>query len=1188
MDLTAVNPACCGAYAPARDRLKKMLRVMKLTAIILLVACLQVSATGKAQSVTLSVKGASLEEVFQSIRKQTGYLFWYDSDLLKDAKKVSIELKNATLEQALQVCFKDQPFSYTIVNKTIVVKPKSPERIGEISQSPPVDVKGRIVNENGEPVAGATVAVKGSNKATSTNDNGEFFLSGIDEHATLVISGTNIETAEWKLDGRTQIALTVKTKVDKMEDVTVSVSTGFQVLPKERATGSFEHINNEMLNRRVSTNIIDRLEGIASGVLFPNKNIPVGSNEASISIRGRSTIFANAQPLIVVDNFPYDGDVNNINPNDIESITILKDAAAASIWGARSGNGVIVITTKKGRLNQPLKVALNANVTIGQKPDLYYDPNFLDASDFIDVETSLFDKGFYNASLNNTSSRPVISPVVEILAKERAGALSADEANKQINALRDLDIRNDIEKYFYRKYLGQQYAVSLSGGSEKASYLFSAGYDRNESNLVRNQFDRYTLNSYGLMTPLKNMELTLTTTYTFSDQDNNNPGYKGIFPGSGKSAFYPYAKLIDNAGNILALPRDYRYSYTDTAGAGNLLTWEYRPVDELYLADNETKQYSLRFAPGIRYTLMPGVTAEVKYQYEKSISDQHNYQSQETYYTRNLINLYTQVSGSIYTRPVPTGGILDQGRTELTSKNIRGQISLDRTFFKKHNISAIAGIESREVILQDNSARLYGYNNSSLSFVPVDLVSNFPQYQGLKFQAKIPSGTSVYKTTDEFISYFANAAYTYQGRYTLSASGRIDQSNLFGVEANNKGVPLWSIGGAWTISSEKFYHARWLSYLKLRMTYGYNGNLDKTATAILTAAYASATNTAGLTTASISTPPNAQLRWEKTAMLNLGLDFAAFNRRLSGSVEYYRKRGTDLIGNGPLAPSSGFTTFKGNVANMEGTGFDLDLSSINIDGKFNWQTNLLFSVNTDKVTDYQVSFINITAVQSGDGNSSYLVPLAGRPVYSIYSFKWAGLDATNGDPQGFYEGHVSRDYYKIEANPDNGELVYNGPARPTVFGSIRNTLRFKNISLSANLIYKLGYYFRRSSVNYNNLFNSWSAHRDYQLRWQKPGDELITDVPSLVYPNTVYRDYFYTYSEALVEKGDHIRLQDIQLSYEFDKDLCRKLSIDRLQIYVYLNNIGILWKANDAGIDPDYMVGLPNPRMISFGLKLNY
>lgn len=306
-------------------------------------------------------------------------------------------------------------------------------------------------------------------------------------------------------------------------------------------------------------------------------------------------------------------------------------------------------------------------------------------------------------------------------------------------------------------------------------------------------------------------------------------------------------------------------------------------------------------------------------------------------------------------------------------------------------------------------------------------------------------------------------------------------------------------------------------------------------------------------------------------------------------MEYYRKKGRDLIGEAPVDPTTGVLSaqqtfsFKGNVAEMKGEGVDAVVTSRNLVGRFRWTTHYLFSYAATRVTRY---LLPATGAGSYFNLGLAVNPVEGRPLYTIYSYAWAGLDDQTGDPQRYLGGQVSKNYTALVNQPVT-DLSYHGPAVPEYYGALRNEWGWKGFSLSANIAYKLGYYFQRSSINYNSLFRNWVGHPDYTLRWQKAGDEVHTQVPSLVYPNTnANRDLFYNRSQVLVERGDHVRLQDVGLSYEVSRDARKKLPVKQVRISLYANNLGILWKANGANLDPDYFSGgFPLPRTIALGLK---
>lgn len=1042
-------------------------------------------------------------------------------------------------------------------------------------------IEGRVISvTDNQPLPGVNVIVKGTTHGSTTDAEGKYKINA-KEKDVLVFSFIGYAAQEIIVSSQSQMDVQLVEDIATLDEVTI-VSTGYEQLPKERATGSFVKVDNELINRRISTDVLSRLEDVTSGLIF-NRNVEGKPND--ISIRGRSTLFANASPLIVIDNFPYDGDINTINPNDVESITVLKDAAAASIWGARAGNGVIVITTKKGKANQAPQVSFNSNVTEIDKPDLFYVPR-MSSSDFVDLEQSLFARGRYSITEASPSKAP-LTPGLEAMIANRDGLLSDEALATQLNSYRQQDVRNDYEKYLYRKAVNQQYAISIKGGSATNRYIVSTGWDKNTESLVGNEFSRFTLNANNTWQLLKDkLEVSAGIYYTQSKNQNNNSGPSALsFSSVGQ--LYPYARLRDDKGNNLSVIHEYREPFTKQAETDGLLNWQFNPLDEIKNSDNRSGMTDYRINANLKYQIIPHLHAEVLYQYWNSASTTRNNHSIDTYFTRNLVNLFTQQDAFGYrTYPVPVGGILDTYERTSSSQNLRAQLSYARTW-SNHSVSALGGYEVRELNTGESSFRYYGYDDELASNVPVDYTSFFPSYNNPQNFGTVPNADYLRSLTDRFISYYGNAAYTFKNKYTLSASGRKDQSNLFGVRTNQKGVPLWSMGASWIASEENFYHLSWLPYLKLRTTLGFNGNIDKSLTAYTTAYRLGTYWLTGLPYAVILNPPNDELRWERVRIWNTGIDFESKNRIVSGSVEFYSKWGMDLIGSSPYPPSTGVSEFRGNNSDTRGHGLDVILNTTNINRAIKWNTTFLWSYLTEKVTTYKIKSGGQRYLNSGSGASLVNYPLEGKPLFAIYSLPSAGLDPQTGDPRGYVEGQPSIDYQAIldKATPES--IIYHGPARPTTFGSVRNTVSWKNISLSFNISYRLGYYFRRNSVRYNNVLAGLVDHGDYGNRWQKPGDEMFTNVPSMPEAINYNRDAFYQYSSALVEKGDHIRLQDINLTYTLDKQFFQKLPVSKIHLYAYVNNLGILWKATKVNIDPDYPTMKPM-RSMAFGVKVDF
>ncbi len=1055
---------------------------------------------------------------------------------------------------------------------------------------PKITVSGNVMDVKGNPIPGATVSLKGQPRGQGADALGRFIFTQVPANGILVISSIGFDPKQVKISGKTEIKIVLDSAIREIESFEV-VSTGYQDIPKERSTGSFVQLDNKLLNRTVSTGIIDRILNVTSSLKTEK------GARTSFTIRGFSTINANMKPLVVVDGFPYDenpndGEVllNNLNPNDIESITILRDAASASIWGARSGNGVIVVKTKKGSYNKKTSIQLNASTNFIKKPDLGY-LNIIDPKDAIEVERTRFKQGLYN---EYDDLYPLfdfylpLSPAMEIMLAQRRGEITEQDANSKLNELSQHDARDDINKYLLQTGINQQYNLNVSGGTPRNSYYVSLGYDANRSSIKGDKDQRYSLRFENTLKPIDKIELSTYISYVQSDSKSNGIGYEQ-FLATGLTMASPYTQLADNNGNSLHVPMPftYRTPYLDTARYPGLLDWHYRPLDELKNNNNSSKRYNTRLGGVIRYTFFEGISAEVRGQYEKRIGRITNEFNMNTYNTRNLINTYAYqdpTGKTIY--PIPLGSILRLDNSDNTLWNIRTQINVNKSWHK-HQINAILAYESSESKYTFNGEGKYGYNPSTLSSATyIDYNTQFMlRPNGMLGSGRIPNDQYAGGSLNRFESYLGNAAYTFNNNYSLTLSGRIDKSNFLGAKSNQRIVPLWSTGLGWNISDESFYKLLWLPYLRLRATYGYNGNLNNKATALPTAIITT-TGAGGYHNepyVSILTAPNPGLTWERIGTYNLGIDFKLFNNRMDGSLEYYKKTGENLIGTINIEPTVGTTIYTGNYASMKGSGVDLILNSINIRRAVNWRSNLVLSYNTDKITDYDQKSLTAFSYLT-----NFYIPVIGKPVVKLFTFPYAGLNAENGDPMGFLKGE-KKDYLSMSQNAKPEDLLYIGSITPRVFGSLINTLSYKNISFSFNITYKFKYYFVRNSISYSNLFNNFGGHSDYSLRWQKAGDETKTSVPSMPAAINPTRDNFYKYSDALVEKGDHIRLQDIRLSYELGKQQFKSLPFNNISIFTYANNVGILWRANKYKLDPDVNgFSLPTPRSIAIGASVNF
>ena len=1048
-------------------------------------------------------------------------------------------------------------------------------------------VSGKVTaSGTGAPAAGALVTAEPGKQSAVAGQDGRFTLKLSPGEYELTVQSFGYATLKTtvRVPAGEELELMLHPLEMGLEEVEV-LATGYQDIPKNRASGSFVRLDSGLLTRRVSTGFVDRLEDVTSGLII-NRTGDTGRDR--ISIRGRSTLGRYSQPLVVIDNFPFDGSLEDINPNDIASVTVLRDAAAASIWGARAGNGVIVVTTKSGGREAPTRVSLTANANWIQHPDPFLAPT-LSVADFIEVEQELFSAGYYTAA-ENSLSHPVLSPVVETLILARDGELSQGEADSRIAGFRSGDLRRDMDHSLYQTQLNRQYSLGVWGGGQYSAYRLSLGWDENRESLIGNSSRRISLSVKNDLSALKD-RLQIQTAF-FGVRSSSAHG--GIGPEdlmvNSQAALYPYSRLSDGQGNALPVFKDYREGFKRQAEADGLMDWAYVPLAEQGMNPAEAIRDDWRLNLGAGYRIAAGLNARVLYQYWQNTGRNETGYSDKSYFARNLVNSYTQADPEtgLLSYGIPKGGIYDWSALTADSHSGRVQLEYEKSWKEDWSLNVLGGGELKSLEARTLSGRYYGFNPELYSSQGVVYAGLYTLSYAPQSAARIPNRESQALTTDRFTSIFANGSLGYRNRYLLTGSARKDASNLFGVQTNQKAVPLWSAGLGWTLSGEQFYHWEAMPFARLRLSYGYNGNVDRSLSAFTTARTVTFNPVTRIPYAQIVNPPNANLRWERIRIFNAGLDFESRSGRISGTLEGYRKEGIDLIGVTPYAPSTGISTFTGNNASTLTTGYDLSLETQNLTGGLSWSTVLLLSGVKEEVTGYENEVTVQNLLNNGiSGQGGTYFPVVGKPLFGVYSLPWRGLHPDTGAPVGVLDGEPSEDYRNIINTATRETITYHGPARPTVFGSLRNTLSYRGLSLSVNISYRFGYYFRRTSVEYETILQGLGGHSDYALRWQKPGDEHTTQVPSQPQARDAFRDQFYRNSAVLVEKGDHIRLQDIRLGYRLSQGAGWTKTFRNAEAFVYANNLGMIWTSTDTDWDPD--LGPYRPlKSIALGINLDF
>ncbi|WP_126248171.1 SusC/RagA family TonB-linked outer membrane protein [Chitinophaga rhizosphaerae] len=1143
--------------------------------------------------ISINVRELPVSMVLREIEVKTGYTFYYSQRVVADIGKVTLHVKDEKLQKVLTLLFSDRAISWIIQGKSIILrKGTAPdaEQLADWSKLDSVPKKSImrqltvvVKDATGKPVSEVSLLLNGVNGIT--NDDGTSVLSNVAVPGILYISCIGYQSQKIKVNGRiADVLVELSEQVTELKNVEV-VSTGYQELDKNRMTGSVYKLDNKILNRQPGSNIIDRILRVTSGLAVNRTN---GADD--FVIHGIATFKNETKPLIVLDNFPYEGNISNINPNDVESITVLKDAAAAAIWGSLAGNGVIVITTKKGKYNLPPQITFVANTTLTEKSNSFYIPR-MSSKSMIDFDVSQFKLGVYDLYddlFPMFNYFPVASTAVEILLKSRkdgAADPTTDPATlDKLSALGDVDNRHNLRKYLQRKALQQQYALNISGGSEKVNYYASVGYDLMSGENRGSRNDRLSLDMKSVYKVTSKIEVGAGIFIGRLTSDASNISYSTYV----QENFSPYDLVADGDGKAMAIPLYYRMAYVDTAKYPSLMDWHYKPFQDLNKSYNTTTANDNRINFSLKYKVLRWLKAELQYQSQATRTTINDVNEFDSWIVRNGVNSTMNVNDNgqlIF--PWPKGDFVRRSFQDFRNWGARGSLSVDKSW-SNHNIKAIGGVEYRETKTETTSLDMYGFNKNSNTFQPVNTLETYPARPNGIFsldQPKMP-----FNSLFRFGSIFGNAIYSYQNRYFLSASGRIDQSNNFGVKANVRKQPLWSAGIGWNIKDEQFFGADWVSNLKLRASYGFTGQAVSAATH-----YATFNNRTdnfgiplrgGLKWGQLITPNNPNLKWERFKIVNVGVDFGLFGGRLSGSVEHYSKYGLDLMGNMPVDPTSGFLSYLANGAKIRVKGWDVVLNSTNVVGKnFSWSTSFIFNYSNSKVKSYDDLSVR-TAASVVNGN----IDVIGYPRYSLFTYRSAGLDPVNGAPRVFASDTITG-VNKL-SNLKAEDLVYHGTRNPKFTGSLINNLSWRELTLSFLITYKFGYYFSRPSINYFNLLlGSRSGHADYGKRWKQKGDELNTVVPSVPDFSDYNRELAYQYSDVLVEKGDHIRFHDIRLGYNFGKRLVRTLKIVKgAEAFFYMSNLGVIWRANDEGIDPDAIAygSMPAPKSYALGISVNF
>ncbi|WP_159454159.1 SusC/RagA family TonB-linked outer membrane protein [Chitinophaga ginsengisegetis] len=1168
---------------------KSLLRTPIHMAVLLTFTMLLFCMSARAQ-ISMKVKNEQLDNVLQQVRKQSGYNLVYDVKMVRQkGKPVAVDLKNVSVQQAMQAIFHNQDLAWEITSaRTIFVREKvqyTTNQTVEVQQN----VHGNIINEAGEPMPGVSIKIKNVNYGTVTDRSGDFTLPGAFVNAILVITAVNMEPMEFALDGRLSVTIIARKKEFALQGVTVTVNTGYQTLSRERATGSFAKPDMNIFSQRAGTmNVIARLEGLVPGMtVIPGARVINTTRDGGTSgqqslIRGRASIELNPDPLYVVNGIQVP-DIESINPDDIADITVLKDAAAAAIWGARAANGVVVITTKTGTKNNRLKFNYSGMVNIQGRPDFNYMP-MMNSSQYIGVARQLFDPVNYPW---NTLSNGVITPHEKIMYDRYRGHISSAQENASLDSLAALNNASQISDIWYRNASTTNHTLSLSAGTSNYSFYGSLAYTNVTSNRPGERNNTYRINFNQQFTPNKIIKATLITALSQNEVSSKRPIQVD-------NSFIPYQLFRDSKGQPLSMPyvQGWSDSLRNDYATRSRLNLDYNPLGEMSQGNSNSTAVNINVSGTLEIALpIKGLSFQGNYGYIRNQVNSSNYDDIAGFALRKELLGFTvaptAASTPVYYLPT-TGGSYSTANQQLRNWTVRNQLVYsfkDQT--GNHQLGVQAGQDIQEQAMIMTGTKVRGYNNALQTYSALDykMLSNGVMGTMIPWASRLQE-LPFNKTEDvrRIVSYFTLVNYEFDHKYNLDMSWRMDHSNLFGTDRATQNRPVWSVGSKWRVGREPFMeNVAWVSDLALRATYGITGNSPYSGGA---SSYdilmGDSWPSYGGPSLNIITPANRRLAWEMSRTTNIGLDFSLLKQRINVGVDLYQKKTTDLLGGYSTNPLTGFISISGNIGEMENKGVELSLKTVNINAaKFRWQSNLIFSYNKNKLVDYTPPSVFANSASSRV-RANYII---GYSMQSLWAYRFAGLD-NMGDPMIWLSDKTktkSRNVATVE------DVQYMGTVIPPFNGSISNMFTYGAFSLDANIVFNLGHVMRRDVNTFytgrltgaQGLFNG-NIRTDFENRWKKPGDEQFTSIPSYVSNENesfFRRDIqYYALGDVNVVSASYIKLRDITLAWNMPARIAQAMRLGSARVFVQTTNY-MLWKANKDNIDPEY-------HMLAEGIRL--
>lgn len=1178
-----------GLFCPL-GRIKKWLWIMKLMAFFFFLGMFQVHASAYAQNemVTLDVNRMTVEKVFKTITQQLSYDIFYSNDELDTRCQVTLSTRKMSVQDLLEEVLKGN-YSYEFVGKTIIIRP--------VKQSDKkIVIQGTVKDQQGGSLPGVTVLVKGSTIGVSTDGNGKFRLEVASaDSLVLVFSFVGMETKEVAYWGETELNVVMKEKDAKLDEVVV---TGYQQIEKRQLTSAVSSVKTEDLNMIGATSIEQMLQGQLAGLSVINISAAPGA-APKIRVRGTATITGNADPLWVLDgvmlensvpisvaelNSPdvmnmFNSAIGGINPSDIESITVLKDASATAIYGTRAANGVIVVTTKKGKRDGGFNISYQHTSSVSLRPS-YDDFDLLNSQERVELTQQCYDDGLRVSGVVGMEN---------LMQQYGLGNLSLEEYKQKV---RELETRNtDWFKILFRNAYTQTHNLSISGGTEKMDYYVSMSYNGEQG---ADKISEYK--NYGGLAKM-NAELfkgvRLGTTLQVGRRDRE----------SYHTSIDPFMYAVRTSRTIPLYDENGDYFFYKKSVGGYYL---FNILFEQENTKRESTQTDLKGIVNLTVNLYNGLKYNGLFSYSSSHSASIDYAKEQSAYVANLrgYDFGNPTEEELAETPLPFGGVYNETDYEQRTSLIRNGLEYKGHIGDDLSIDGMLGQEFRTTKYRGLTTQNYGYmhDRGNIFYEPSLGESTGHLFRNMVIR-NVPERS--------YISYYGVLSAMYKDRYVINGNIRFDGSNLFGSNPKYRYLPLWSVSAKWIVSNENFLAGvSMLNDLAIRASYGLRGNIVEDSSPQIIASALPPNKFNDLLEMKIDQAPNPDLKWETTSSLNVGLELSMLNNRLSVDVDYYRDASRDLIASKDVSAVTGFLNKYVNYANVKNQGVDIAVSGYIIRSKqVSWMSSLNLGYVKNKVTKS-----NITPQAQNLVKSVYTPGevYLGKPVNGMFSYRFAELDA-DGMPL-FYD----QDNNKLNAgdtelptavfsNIEN--LKYEGTRDPILTGGFNNVIKYKEFTLSFLFSFGLKNVIRLPEYAYNSSpSDDQNANRRIMERWRKPGDEATKVIPCLsggsgyftTADGTYYTTGLFNQSQVTVVPGDYLRLRNVMLEYRLPRQLVQKIviggcSLGGISLKLQAQNLFVLADRRLKGYDPETINytttaygSQPLPTSFTLGLNVNF